>query len=212
MSISAPPRPDLPNLARIPLELATPRVLLRPLAPSDVDDLWPYVSDPELPRQMSWAAHRDRDETREFIERQVQARERGTDVTWAIVIDGRVCGCVGLHGICWEFRAWRIDRAELGYWIGKPFWNQGYMTEIAAAVTHWAFDTLRLHKLTIGCIEGNLGSKRVIEKTGFRFLALAEDDVWRDGRWWSHLRYELTAAEWGDSARTMKISRLPPTS
>ena len=75
------------------------------------------------------------------------------------------------------------------------------------AVTQWAFETLGLHKVTIGCIEDNVASKRVIEKIGFRYLCRQEDDVWRDGRWWAHLRYELTAAEWGDTTRTLRFTR-----
>jgi RimJ/RimL family protein N-acetyltransferase len=156
---------------------------------------------------MSWDAHKDRDETRGFVRQQIASLARGTGVTWAIVIDGRAHGCIGLSGITWEFRAWRIDRAELGYWLGKPYWNQGLMSEATLAATRWGFETLGLHKITIGCIDGNAASQRVIEKLGFRFLACAEDDVWRDGRWWSHLRYELTATEWGDAALTRRFSR-----
>jgi RimJ/RimL family protein N-acetyltransferase len=47
----------------------------------------------------------------------------------------------------------------------------------------------------------------VIEKLGFRPVGRLEDDVWRDGRWWSVLRYELTASEWSDVSTTMRVSR-----
>ena len=47
------------------------------------------------------------------------------------------------------------------------------MTEAATAALRFAFETLGLHKVTIGCVEGNDGSQRVIEKLGFRFLAIA---------------------------------------
>ena len=61
--------------------------------------------------------------------------------------------------------------------------------------------------VTIGCFEENVGSKRVIERVGFRYLCRFEDDVWRDGRWHAHLRFELTASEWADSTRTLRFSR-----
>ncbi|HUJ61541.1 MAG TPA: GNAT family protein [Kofleriaceae bacterium] len=208
---SAPPRPTIPVLSALPLALHTARLVLRPLAERDVDDLHPHASDPEVSRLMSWNAHADRRETLGFVQRQVEALANGSDLTWAIEHDGKACGCIGLGGITWTFRAWRIDRAELGYWIARPLWGQGLMSEAALAATKFAFDTLGLHKLTIGCIEGNVASKRIIDKLGFRFLARHEDDVWRDGRWWSHLRYEMLAAEWGDAARTLRFNRPRPT-
>ena len=212
MSIPAPPRPEIPNLAELPLVIDTPRLQLRPIALSDVDDLYAHASDPEVARMMSWNAHADRDVTREYVERQLATRAAGTDLAWAIVQGGRAFGCIALVQIEWAFRAWRLDRAELGYWMGRPMWGQGYMTEAATAATRWAFETLGLHKVTIGCVDGNHASKRVIEKIGFRYLSTAEDDVWRDGRWWSHLHFEMTAAEWADTARTLNFNRpRPPT-
>jgi RimJ/RimL family protein N-acetyltransferase len=116
-------------------------------------------------------------------------------------------GCIGLHGIRWASRALRYDRAELGYWIAKPFWRQGLMTEAATMATRWAFETLGLHKVNVMCFEDNVASKRVIEKVGYRFIGRLEDDVWRDGRWYAHLRFELLASEWADSTRTLRFTR-----
>jgi RimJ/RimL family protein N-acetyltransferase len=208
MSDSAAPSPSIPKLAELPQVIETARLILRPLEPRDADDLWTHASDPAVSRYMAWATHRDKHETRAFIDAQIEARARGTDLAWAIVPsghDGRASGCIGLHGITWTFRAWRIDRAELGYWLGAPLWARGLMTEAATAATTWAFETLGLHKITIGCIEGNRASQKIIEKLGYRFLAKHEDDVWRDGRWWNHLRYELLASEWNDVARTRRF-------
>jgi ribosomal-protein-alanine N-acetyltransferase len=207
---SGPPRTDIPNLAELPLVIETQRLVLRPLAETDVDDLWPHVSDPDVSRLLSWSAHADKSETLEFLRSQYEARTKGTDLVWAIEHDGRASGCIGLHGIRWTFRAWRLDRAEIGYWLAKPLWNQGLMSEAATAATRWAFETLGLHKITIGCIEDNTASKKIIEKIGYRYLCKQEDDVWRDGRWWGHLRYELTSGEWADSSRTLRFNKPRP--
>lgn len=204
---SAPPRVEIPTLSELPLAIETQRLKLRPLAEGDADALWPYVSDPELPRMMSWSAHRDPSETRAFIAFASDALVKGTDIVWAIEHDGRLAGTIGLHGIAYQMRAWRVDRAELGYWLAPALHRQGLMTEAATAVTRWGFETLGLHKITVSCLDQNLGSRRVIEKVGFRFLCKQEDDVWRDGRWHAHLRYELLASEWGDSTRTLRFMR-----
>jgi [ribosomal protein S5]-alanine N-acetyltransferase len=204
---SAPPRAEIPTFAKLPLVIETPRLRMRPLEERDVEDLWPQVSNPALMPLMSWAAHTDRAETLAFIANTREAFARGTDITWAIEHEGRASGVIGLHGIQFAFRAWRRDCAELGYWLAIPLWNKGLMSEAATAVTNWSFETLGLHKLTVSCLDGNVGSQKVIERVGFRYLCKQEDDVWRDGRWYAHLRYELLASEWGDTTRTLRFSR-----
>lgn len=208
---SAPPRTP-PKLGDLPLVIDTPRLQLRPLVVGDADGLFPLAADPEVAKMMSWDAHRDRGDTVAFLERMVATRDEGSSVGWAIVFEGKPVGVISLDGIRWEFRAWRTDRAELGYWLGKPYWGQGLMSEAATAALRFAFETLGLHKVTIGCVEGNAGSRAIIEKLGFRFLALFQEDFWRFGRWWDHRRYELTAGEWADSTRTMKFNRPRPLS
>ena len=204
---SAPPREKIARFPELDLALVTARLRLRPIQESDVDDLFPYVSDPALPRLLSWHAHTDRSQTLEYI-RHVQAAFAGnTAVTWVIEHGGRAMGCVGLDGVEFQLRAWRLDRAELGYWIAPTLWGQGLMTEAARAVIGCGFEVIGLHKITVGCIVENVGSRRVIEKLGFRAVGRCEDHVWRDGRWWSVLRYEMTASEWADTSTTMRVPR-----
>ena len=192
---SAPPGP-IPNLAALPLVIDTPRLRLRPIEERDADALFPLASDPDVARLMSWNAHADLAETRTFVRAMIAELAQARSLVWVIEHEGVARGCIGLHGITWTFRAWRIDRAELGYWLGKPSWGNGLMSEAAGAATRFAFETLGLHKITIGCIQGNTASQRIIEKLGYRFLALHVDDVWRDGRWWDHRRYEMLRSEW----------------
>ncbi len=197
----------IPKLAELDVTITTPRCRLRLFRDGDVDDLWPTVSDPAFPKWTSWSAHVDRNETLEFIRAQREAFAAGTDLVWAIEHDGHAVGCIALNGIRWAVRAVRLDRADLGYWMTPALAKQGLMTEAAHAVMTFAFETLKLHKLTVGCIAENAASQRVIEKCGFRFLCRAEEDVWRDGRWWAQLRYELTAGEFADTTSTLRFSR-----
>lgn len=216
MPTSLPPRPQIPDLAHMSLELATPRLALRPLEPRHAEELFVHAADPDVAKTMSWTAHADLSVTRSFVDAMIAARERGSELVWAIERDGIAIGAVTLGRITWEFRAWRRDVAELGYWIGKPFWGQGLTSEAARAATAFGFETLGLHKITVGCVDGNEASKRIIEKLGFRFLAVHEDDFWRDGRWQNHLRFEQTVSEWLDSGgewidstRTLRFSKPP---
>src|SRR5687767_13936848 len=168
--MSAPPRAQIPNLAELPHVMETPRIKLRPQVDSHAEAFFPYVRDPDLSKHVTWAAHKDINETREWIAKARGMVAAGTDMVWTIEHEGAPVGCVGLHGITWGVRAVRYDRAELGYWIALPFWRKGLMTEAATSATRWGFETLGLHKINVSCFEANVGSRRVIEKIGYRFV------------------------------------------
>ena len=104
----------IPSLAAMNAVIETARIRLRPFRATDVDDIWPIVSDPEFPRMMSWEAHRERAETVAWVERHNAGIANNTDMTWAIEYERRAVGCIGLHGIQWEMRAWRVDRGAAG--------------------------------------------------------------------------------------------------
>ncbi|NVO21617.1 MAG: GNAT family N-acetyltransferase [Bacteroidetes bacterium] len=69
-------------------------------------------------------------------------------------------GCIGLT------MKTDIENAELGYWIGEPYWNQGYATEAARAIIDFGFQSLGLHKIYANYFSNNAASGRVMEKIG----------------------------------------------
>jgi RimJ/RimL family protein N-acetyltransferase len=176
--------------------LRTSRLELRPIGAGDVDALWPHVSDPELPRLMTWEAHRDRSETAAFVKSAIAAQNEGTGYVWTLRREEDFCGLIGLHDVVRTIRAWRQDRAELGYWCCAAFRNQGLITEAAQAVLYFGFRELGLHKTTVGCATENVPSQRVIEKLGFRLVGEQRDHFFRFDRWWNHLAYEMLVDEW----------------
>ena len=58
------------------------------------------------------------------------------------------------------------EKAELGYWIGKPYWGQGYATEAAEAVLRYGFESLHLNRIEAYHFTRNLASGRVLQKIG----------------------------------------------
>jgi [ribosomal protein S5]-alanine N-acetyltransferase len=204
---SAPPPEPVPTLIGRDLVIRTARLVLRPWRLDDVDAIWPVVSDPSFPRQMTWVAHADRAETVAFLEHTIAGTTAGNGVSWAITRDDAVIGNIAIGTIRWFLGALRVDRGEIGFWLAPAHQNKGYMTEAAGAAVAWLFGELGLHKITTGCHDTNPASRRVIEKTGFRFVGRYEDDVWRDGAWHSLLTYELTAADWRDTHTTLRVDR-----
>jgi RimJ/RimL family protein N-acetyltransferase len=88
----------------------------------------------------------------------VLAGEEG--VVFAIVRSGALIGCTG-------YRAFGEDHAELGYWIGKPYWGMGYATEAVRALILHAFERGGFAYLTVGHFNDNPASARIIAKFGF---------------------------------------------
>lgn len=102
---------------------------------------------------------------REFMEHQRRAWERGQAYLVAIAMreSDEVIGAIGL-----ELRR-AMDRGELGFWVGVPYWNRGYATEAAGAVLGFGFEHLRLNRIWAGHFAGNEASGRVQQKLGMKF-------------------------------------------
>ncbi len=63
---------------------------------------------------------------------------------------------------------------EIGYWIGVPYWGQGLIPEAVRELLRYGFEDLNLSKIWCGYFDGNLKSKRVQEKCGFRYHHTSE--------------------------------------
>lgn len=72
------------------------------------------------------------------------------------------------------------DAAEIGYWIGKPWWGRGFATEAAGAIIGHCFIEAGFERITCGHFADNPASGRVIAKLGFRFTGT--DLVWCEAR------------------------------
>jgi [ribosomal protein S5]-alanine N-acetyltransferase len=81
----------------------------------------------------------------------------------AITLEGVFCGMIGLHR---QNDVYRLS-AELGYWIGEPFWGKGIATAAVQSMVKLGFETLELRRIYAGVFEHNLASMHVLEKCGF---------------------------------------------
>jgi [ribosomal protein S5]-alanine N-acetyltransferase len=191
---SPPPRP--PPVFDPDLELPAGDLHLRPIREGDAEEVFPFFSDPAFPRFMTWESHRSLDETREFLRNIETRRNAQQAMTWAVTRQGAIVGCVGLLDLTFRLRALQVNRCELGYWTAPHAQGQGIALRASQVAMTWAFETLGLHRITVGCVADNEPSRKVIERLGFRFVARLEEDCYREDRWWDVLRYALRAVEW----------------
>ena len=82
--------------------------------------------------------------------------------------------------------------AELGFWIGKVYWNRGYCTEAARAMIAYGFGVLKCDKISARHVGGNLASGRVLEKIGMRQEPVPAGDTKEDGHAGSLLTYSVS--------------------
>lgn len=120
----------------------------------------------------------------EFIQRQAKS-----DMEKVFVIDcnGELCGLVGL---IFQKDVYRKS-AEIGYWVGEPFWGEGIATQAVGLLVGLAFKELALVRLYAGVFEYNVGSMRVLEKKGFVKEGISKKAVFKNGKFWDEHRYAL---------------------
>jgi [ribosomal protein S5]-alanine N-acetyltransferase len=127
----------------------------------------------------------------EWIAGQEAAWSSGERLVLAVTTqaDGLV-GAIGLHF------ASEHQRAELGYWIGVPYWGRGYATEAAAALLSFAFGDLGLRRVVAHHFSRNPASGRVLQKLGMRHEGSLRDHVLKWGAFEDLEIYGILAGEW----------------
>ena len=155
--------------------METERLILRGWTEEDAEALFRYARDPEVGPVAGWAPHESVDYSREIIRTVFASPE-----VYAVVLkeSGEPVGCCGLV----PFGGNPTDvstaaEAEIGYWIGKPFWGHGLIPEAVNALLTRAFTQLNLTTVWGVVYDGNLRSQRVLEKCGFKYHHTAEPAV-----------------------------------
>ena len=147
--------------------ITTERLVLRHWRESDAEALFRYASAPDVGPAAGWRPHRDVEDSRSIIRSVLQGTE-----CYAIVIADRTpadeaVGAISLmQGPDADNNPATVE-VELGYWIGVPFWGQGYVPEAARALIRRAFTELGCTAIWAGYYEGNERSRRVLGKVGF---------------------------------------------
>jgi ribosomal-protein-alanine N-acetyltransferase len=130
-----------------------------------------------------------------WIQKRIGHTERlGREVTFAIRdAEAKLIGVVGADSL----ELGTTHKAEIGYWLARPFWGQGIMTEAVGAYVEYAFAELKLLKLIAHTFEFNVGSARVLEKNGFKLEGhlrkhFIKDGELLDARLYGLLKEDLT--------------------
>ncbi len=183
-------------MAQIP-SLSTPRLLLRPF---DLDDA-PAVRElagayeiAEMTANIPHPYEMGMAETWIFGHQDMFDEGRSAPFAITLKLEHTLIGAISLMDINrYQYQA------ELGYWIGKPYWNQGYCTEAARRVIQYGFEEFDLNRIEARHMTKNPASGRVMQKLGMQFEGILRESIYRwdrfeDAAMYSILRYEFQSA------------------
>lgn len=161
-----PLSPD--KLANVP-SIDMGDLLLRPVQYDDYSDMYQYGSDDDVTAFLAWDSYQSIDDAKTSVQNVFLERpNKGVPAAYAIIHKEDNM----MIGTCDFFKVeWHKNRGEIGYVLHKHYWNRGYMTRVLKEVIKFGFEYLNLEAIDIRHLPENIGSRRVIEKAGFRFVS-----------------------------------------
>ena len=172
--------------------LETPRLWLRPWQETDAQMLYEYAKDPRIGPMCGWEPHTSVDNSREIIRSILSAK--GTYAVTPKAI-GHAVGSLGLMRKGEGSADIGDTEAEIGYWIGVPFWGQGLIPEAVCEGLRVCFEEMGCTGVWCGYFDGNDRSRRVQEKCGFVYHHTEKDKLWRGRTMTEHFTY-MSRAMW----------------
>lgn len=166
--------------------MVTDRLRLLPWRAEDAPLFFPIASDTEVVRHITGGIPLDQAAVAAFIERQARALRERAFCRWRLerIDNGETIGFCGL-GMLPGF-----DEPEIGWWLGRAHWRQGYATEAARAAMADAFTRCAVPKIISITVAANKPSLRVMRRLGLRFERYAMHAARL------HLVHTMTLQEW----------------
>jgi ribosomal-protein-alanine N-acetyltransferase len=176
--------------------IETERLILRPFTLDDAPELQRLINDRDIAATTLSIPHPYEDDmAEEWIGRHQERFDKGEGVSFAISHrkEGFFIGGISL-GINKEH-----ENAEMGYWVGKPYWNNGYCTEAARAVVRYGFEVLGLNRIQARHMTRNPASGRVMQKTSMKHEGCLRKHIKKWGKFEDIESYGILRGEYAGS-------------
>lgn len=160
----------------------TERLLMRPLNLSDTDDVFEWVSDPEVNKYLMYALYKKREEVVSWINSLTDS-----DLLFAVLLkeENKVIGSISIS------YSNRLHGFELGYNFNKNYWGKGYAFESVNALLKWGQENLDINSFYVSHIKENVRSQNVILKLGGIYFSTLEVKKESTGEVFSVLNYKI---------------------
>lgn len=171
--------------------IETERLVLRAPCPEDLQSCARLLGDYEVAKMLSRVPYPyDLEGGRAYLARSVarwQNVSEADEVGFHFDHDGEMIGGMGFKKL--------QATPEIGYWLGRPYWGRGFMSEAVRAAVTWLFENTGHQRLAGEAMLENAGSLKVLEKLGFRLVGEVDCASVSRGETVPALRMEVTRTE-----------------
>lgn len=174
--------------------LETRRLVLRPITLSDIPNYQRLFADYDVIRFLDgnvvpWPYPEDGVAT--YLATALPDVEAGKMIKWAICEKEAPELLIGNLTMTPN-----SEHDHRGFWLGKPYWGRGYMSEVVAVTTDYAFDELKMPLLRVSNAVLNIGSHRLKEKAGAVIVKADTEKYYAGGETCISETWELTPEAW----------------
>lgn len=180
----------------------TERLILRRLEKADAPRLQQFAGAYEIASNTLTMPHPYEEGLAEsFIERVSEEWDQGNSYIFCIALksDNLFMGILGVHPVMSN------RNAEIGYWLGVPYWNKGYVTEAARRIVQFGFEDLKLNRIHAAYFTRNPASGRIMQKINMTYEGMMRQHYMRFGEFVDVGYYSILRSEY-DAANTTSDS------
>jgi ribosomal-protein-serine acetyltransferase len=191
-----------PTMIKISVEAD---LYLRNLELRDSEDLLLLVeaNRPYLREWLPWLdLTRNIDEMIVFVESSIRQQTSAAGFQAGIWCRDELVGIIGYHHLEWANRSTCI-----GYWLAEGQQRRGIMTKSCRSLVDYAFDEMRLNRVEIRCAVGNMKSRAVPERLGFKPEGTLREAEWLYDHFVDHIVYGMLARDWFEMRGTRSAAR-----
>ena len=168
-------------------ELCTERLTLRRYIPEDADPLYRYLgTDPSMYRYSGWNPYATPEMARETVLRFIGSYDDEHSYSWVMDVDDVLIGTIGAYD-------YDGDHIEAGFTVKRSWQGRGYATEALTEVLRYLTENEGIPCVTAWCASENIGSRRVLEKSGMQLVNTEKDGLVVDEKTYDKLYFEYRA-------------------
>jgi len=180
------------------IEIVGRTVKLRPVNAADIEPAWDLIHDNrEILQWLLWDGPTDKVEFSRRHSEEFPADMRAGRA-YRLAIEP-LEGGIKFTGVISLRLPYYPNSVDIGYWLGVPFWNHGYMTEAIGLACCFAFTCLDAVRVSSTVFADNFASRRALEKNGFNIDGQLRRDVCKYGGWHDTSFLTLLSEEWMES-------------
>ena len=177
-------------------EMWTERLSLRRYRPEDAVPLYQYLgTDPEMYKYSGWNPYATPEMAQETVRKFIDSYDDEHSYSWVMDIDGVLVGTIGAYDYKCDPDG-KKAQIEVGYSVVKAWQGRGLATEALTEVLEYLTENEGISCVTAWCAADNIGSIRVLEKSGMQLVRTEKNCITVDGKTYDKLIYEYKGADY----------------